>query len=139
MNAVETIELPRIFDYPCFAAFLADYIDRRRRTQAWFSARWIAKRAGIASPAQISMLMSRKRDPSLAVVEQVCAALSLSAEDTHYAVLLTERELDRSPVLVDLVARELGALAAANGWPAPRPLPLRAPLLAGRVSQSVPQ
>lgn len=109
-------ELPHVYQYRDFVTFLLAYISERRTQQPWFSARWIVKRAGLVSPAQFSMVLSRKRVPTLEFVEKACQALALSAEETRYSVLLTERELDRSPILTALVSKELASIAQKNGW-----------------------
>lgn len=108
--------LPKIHEYPDFPAYLASYVAQRRAVQPWFSARWIMRRIGLQSPSPLSMLMARRRAPSLELVHRVCEALSLTPDEVRFGVLLTERELQRSPVLVDLVERELRSIADRNGW-----------------------
>jgi hypothetical protein len=101
---------PQIYAFDDFAAYLAAYVAHRQRRQAWFSVRRLTKRAGFGSPAQLSMLINRQRVPTLAVVERVCAAIGLTPAETAFAVLLTERQLNRSKVLTAIVERELQAM-----------------------------
>ena len=108
--------LPKIYLYDDFVAFLSDYVGQRKRQQSWFSARWLSKRAGIASPALLSMMMNRQRGLSLPFVERISSALGLSPAEIRFAVLLTERALGRSDVIVDLVEREMDHIAAVEGW-----------------------
>ena len=116
---------PQIHQFNDFSKFLTSYIAFRRTRHQWFSGRWITRRAGLSSPSNLSMLMSKKRPPSLDLVQRVCEALGLTADEARFAVLMTERQLDRSPILVSLVEHEMEKIAVRNGWNVLKRLPTR--------------
>lgn len=101
-----------IFHFTDFADFLVAYIADRQLQQPWFSLRWLTRRAKLGSPAQLSILVNRQRPPSVQLVERICEALCLSDDESRYAVLIAERELNRSTILRKVIAEELDRILA---------------------------
>lgn len=77
-----------IFSYTDYRLFVKDYCDERKKTQTFFSYRYIAQKAGLKSSGFISWVVSGKRTVSAKLAHKLTEILKLGKRETEYFLLL---------------------------------------------------
>jgi uncharacterized protein (TIGR02147 family) len=82
-------ELPRIFDYFDYTAYLRDYYTARHAVDFWFSYRYLQDKAGI-DPGYLVKVFNGQRHLSARRVPPLAQALKLNKKETEYFALLVD-------------------------------------------------
>lgn len=73
-----------VFSYLDYRKFLADFVDSKRLQNKKFSVRWFAKRAGLASPSYVKMIIDGKRNIKPETVAKLISACELQDDAGRY-------------------------------------------------------
>lgn len=81
-------ELPDVYEYLDYRAYLRDFYAAKKKEARAFSYRAFARRAGVAAPNYLKLVMEGERNLSAKVAERFAKACSLDAEASRYFVHL---------------------------------------------------
>jgi uncharacterized protein (TIGR02147 family) len=80
--------LPVVFEYLDYRAFLRDLYAAKKAIDAKFSFRYFARRAGFTSSNFLKLVMDGDRNLGATAIERVASALSLGPEESEFFALL---------------------------------------------------
>ncbi|MCB9708140.1 MAG: TIGR02147 family protein [Myxococcales bacterium] len=83
-------KLPDVFEYLDYRKFLADYYLARKAQHRGFSYRYFSKRAGIASPNYLKLIIESKRRLSVAMARRFAATCQMDEQRARYFTTLVQ-------------------------------------------------